>query len=151
MALGKVISGKITQYDKILHYPSEIEAMVKSIQMHDDDVKESIFPGRVGLSLKNIKHDEITRGDILSNDTAIKTVTEITIDFKQNQFFKETLSENQMCLVNIGLQIKAAKFASISPLKLIFEKPVIIIPGDVCVLLKPESNSVRIIGSGIPQ
>jgi selenocysteine-specific translation elongation factor len=119
--------------------------------MHDDDVKESIFPGRVGLSLKNIKHDEITRGDILSNDTAIKTVTEITIDFKQNQFFKETLSENQMCLVNIGLQIKAAKFTSISPLKLIFEKPVIIIPGDVCVLLKPESNSVRIIGSGIPQ
>jgi len=151
VALGKVISGKITQYDKILHYPSEIEAMVKSIQMHDDDVKESIFPGRVGLSLKNIKHDEITRGDILSNDTAIKTVTEITIDFKQNQFFKETLSENQMCLVNIGLQIKAAKFASISPLKLIFEKPVIIIPGDICVLLKPESNSVRIIGSGIPQ
>ena len=151
VALGKVISGKITQYDKILHHPSEIEVMVKSIQMHDDDVKESIFPGRVGLSLKNIKHDEITRGDILSNDTAIKTVTEITIDFKQNQFFKETLSENQMCLVNIGLQIKAAKFASISPLKLIFEKPVIIIPGDVCVLLKPESNSVRIIGSGIPQ
>ena len=151
VALGKVISGKITQYDKILHYPSEIEAMVKSIQMHDDDVKESIFPGRVGLSLKNIKHDEITRGDILSNDTAIKTVTEIIIDFKQNQFFKETLSENQMCLVNIGLQIKAAKFASISPLKLIFEKPVIIIPGDVCVLLKPESNSIRIIGSGIPQ
>ena len=151
VALGKVISGKITQYDKILHYPSEIEAMVKSIQMHDDDVKESIFPGRVGLSLKNIKHDEITRGDILSNDTTIKTVTEIIIDFKQNQFFKETLSENQMCLVNIGLQIKAAKFASISPLKLIFEKPVIIIPGDVCVLLKPESNSVRIIGSGIPQ
>ena len=151
VALGKVISGKITQYDKILHHPSEIEVMVKSIQMHDDDVKESIFPGRVGLSLKNIKHDEITRGDILSNDTAIKTVTEITIDFKQNQFFKETLSENQMCLVNIGLQIKAAKFTSISPLKLIFEKPVIIIPGDVCVLLKPESNSVRIIGSGIPQ
>tara|TARA_B110000014_G_scaffold38412_1_gene24922 strand:- start:1966 stop:2886 length:921 start_codon:yes stop_codon:yes gene_type:complete len=151
VALGKVISGKVTQYDKILHYPSEIEAMVKSIQMHDDDVKVAIFPGRVGLSLKNIKHDEITRGDILSNDTAIKTVTEITIDFKQNQFFKETLSENQMCLVNIGLQIKAAKFASISPLKLVFEKPVIIIPGDVCVLLKPESNSVRIIGSGIPQ
>ena len=56
-----------------------------------------------------------------------------------------------MCLVNIGLQIKAAKFASVSPMKLIFEKPVIVMPEDVCVLLKPESNSVRIIGSGIPQ
>ena len=87
VALGKVLSGKITQYDKINHYPSEIEAMVKSIQMHDDDVKESVSPARVGLSLKNIKHDEITRGDVLSNDPSIKTVTEITIDFKQNQFF----------------------------------------------------------------
>ena len=151
VALGKVLSGKITQYDKIQHYPSEIEAMVKSIQMHDDDVKESISPARVGLSLKNIKHDEITRGDVLSNDTSIKTVTQITIDFKQNQFFKATLAENQMCLVSIGLQIKAAKFASISPMKLIFEKPIIVMPGDVCVLLKPESNTVRIIGSGTPQ
>jgi len=24
-------------------------------------------------------------------------------------------------------------------------------PGDVCVLLKPESNTIRIIGSGSPQ
>ena len=151
VALGKVLSGKITQYDKLQHYPSEIEAMVKSIQMHDDDVKESVSPARVGLSLKNIKHDEITRGDVLSNDTAIKTVTEITIDFKQNQFFKATLAENQMCLVSVGLQIKAAKFVSVSPMKLTFEKPVIIMPGDVCVLLKPESNMIRIIGSGKPQ
>ena len=151
VALGKVLSGKITQYDKIQHYPSEIEAMVKSIQMHDDDMKESISPARVGLSLKNIKHDEITRGDILSNDMTIKIVTEITMDFKQNQFFKATLAENQMCLVSVGLQIKAAKFASISPMKLIFEKPVIVMPDDVCVLLKPESNAVRIIGSGVPQ
>ncbi len=151
VALGKVLSGKVTQYDKILHYPSKIEVMVKSIQMHDDDVKDSVSPARVGLSLKNIKHDEITRGDLLSNDSTVNIATEITIDFKQNQFFKETISENQMCLVNIGLQIKAAKFASISPLKLVFEKPVIIMPDDVCVLLKPESNSVRIIGSGVPQ
>ena len=151
VALGKVLSGKVTQYDKILHHPSKTEAMIKSIQMHDDDVKDSVCPARVGLSLKNIKHDEITRGDILSNDSEINVATEITINFKQNQFFKETISENQMCLVNIGLQIKAAKFASISPVKLIFEKPVVIMPDDVCVLLKPESNSVRIIGSGAPQ
>ena len=149
--LGKVTNGTIKQYDNLKLYPHNIDVLIKSIQMHDDDVKESISPARVGLSLKNIKHDEITRGDILSNDTSIKTVTEITIDFKQNQFFKATLAENQMCLVSVGLQIKAAKFASVSPMKLTFEKPVIVMPGDVCVLLKPESNTIRIIGSGIPQ
>ena len=56
-----------------------------------------------------------------------------------------------MCLVSVGLQIKAAKFTSVSPMKLTFEKPVIIMPDDVCVLLKPESNTVRIIGSGTIQ
>ena len=65
VALGKVLCGTVTQYDKILHYPSKTEAMVKSIQMHDDDVKDSVCPAREGLSLNNKKHDEITRGDIL--------------------------------------------------------------------------------------
>ena len=66
VALGKVLSGKITQYDKIPHYPSEIEAMVKSIQMHDDDVKESISPARVGLSLKTVSYTHLTLPTICS-------------------------------------------------------------------------------------
>mgnify|MGYP003319440941 CR=1 FL=1 len=54
VALGKVISGKVSQYDKLLHLPSKTEVLVKSIQMHDDDVKESVSPARVGLSLIHI-------------------------------------------------------------------------------------------------
>ena len=157
MIKGTVIEGyKKVEHDKIKDELANFTVVKKDgstsiVIDHTFDVKESISPARVGLSLKNIKHDEITRGDVLSNDTSIKTVTEITIDFKQNQFFKATLAENQMCLVSVGLQIKAAKFASVSPMKLTFEKPVIVMHGDVCVLLKPESNTVRIIGSGAPQ
>ena len=86
VALGKVISGKISQYDKLTHLQSGAEVMVKSIQMHDDDVKEAVSPARVGLSLKNIKPDEITRGDILSNDNSVNILNEISLDFKKNQF-----------------------------------------------------------------
>ena len=148
VALGKVLSGKITQYDKLIHLQSGIEVMVKSIQMHDDDVKDAISPARVGLSLKNIKPDEITRGDILSNDNSVKILDEISLDFKQNQFYKNTISENEMCLVNIGMQIKAGKFVSISPVKLKLDKPIAILPNHMCILLKPESQSIRIIGKG---
>ena len=122
--------------------------MVKSIQMHDDDVNDAISPARVGLSLKNIKPDEITRGDILSNDNSVKILDEISLDFKQNQFYKNTISENEMCLVNIGMQIKAGKFVSISPVKLKLDKPIAILPNHMCILLKPESQSIRIIGKG---
>ena len=86
VALGKVLSGKIKQYDKLVHLHSDTEVMVKSIQMHDDDIIEAVSPARVGLSLKNIKPDEITRGDILSNDDSVKILNELSLDFKKNQF-----------------------------------------------------------------
>ena len=148
VALGKVISGKISQYDKLTHLQSGAEVMVKSIQMHDDDVKEAVSPARVGLSLKNIKPDDISRGDILTTDDSIEITNELLLDFKQNQFYKNIISENEMCLVSIGMQIKAGKFLSISPLKLKLDKPIVVLPHDVCILLKPESQSIRIIGSG---
>jgi hypothetical protein len=46
------------------------------------------------------------------------------------------------------LQIKAAKFLSISPLKLTFEKPIVCKKDQIVVILKPESTSIRILGSG---
>ncbi len=53
-----------------------------------------------------------------------------------------------MCLVSIGMQIKAAKFKSIHPLILEFEKPVVCDKNEIYVILKPVSLAVRIIGSG---
>ena len=148
VALGKVVSGKVSQYDKLFHLPTKTEILVKSIQMHDDDVKESVSPARVGLSLKNIKPEDVSRGDVLSADGSPKIVNELSLDFKQNQFYKNNISENEMCLVSVGMQIKAGKFKSVSPVQIILDKPIVILPQDICVLLKPESQSVRIIGSG---
>ncbi len=53
-----------------------------------------------------------------------------------------------MCLASIGMQIKAAKFKSIHPVILEFEKPVVCDKNEICVILKPESSTVRILGSG---
>ena len=122
--------------------------MVKSIQMHDEPVEEASSPARVGLSIKGAKPEEISRGDILCEDDSIPVKSEIELDFKKNPFYKGDVSENQMCMVNIGLQIKAAKFSSVNPLKLSFEKPAVCDKTDTCVILKPESTSIRILGSG---
>jgi selenocysteine-specific translation elongation factor len=122
--------------------------MIKSIQMHDDDIKQANCPARVGLSLKGIKPNEVGRGDIITSDESLIMKTEIEIDFKQSPFYKGEISVNQMCLVNVGLQIKAAKFSSVSPVKLTLEKPIICKKNDICLFIKPESTTVRIIGSG---
>ncbi len=146
--LGKITNGKIKQYDNLKLYPAGIDVLIKSIQMHDDPVAESICPARVGLAVKGVKPDEVGRGDIISEEGAVEIKTEIELDFKKNPFYKNDISENQGCLVNIGLQIKSAKFTSISPLKLTFEKPIVYKKDQIAVLLKPESVTIRIIGSG---
>lgn len=146
--LGKVTCGKIKQYDNLKLYPSNLDVMIKSIQMHDDPVEESVFPARVGLAVKGVKPDEVSRGDIISQENAVLINTEIELDFTKSPFYKSDISEGQMCLVSIGLQIKAAKFSSISPLKLSFEKPISYHVGDIAVILKPESTTIRILGSG---
>ena len=149
--LGKVTNGKIKQYDNLKLYPAGIDVLIKSIQMHDDPVPESICPARVGLAVKGVKPDDVGRGDIISEEGAVDVKTEIELDFQKSPFYKNDIAENQGCLVNIGLQIKAAKFTSISPLKLTFEKPVVCKTGQIAIILKPESTTIRILGSGAIQ
>ena len=149
--LGKVTCGKIKQYDNLKLYPAGIDVLIKSIQMHDDPVDESICPARVGLAVKGVKPDEVGRGDVISEEGSFEVKSEIKLDFKKNQFYKGEIVENQGCLVNVGLQIKAAKFSSLYPLTLTFEKPIVFKPGNIAVILKPESTTIRILGSGIIQ
>ena len=146
--LGKVTNGTIKQYDNLKLYPAGIDVLIKSIQMHDDPVTESICPARVGLAVKGAKPDEVSRGDIISTDGAVDVKTEIELDFQKSPFYKNDIAENQGCLVSIGLQIKSAKFSSISPLRLSFEKPIVCKKGQIAVILKPESLTIRILGSG---
>ena len=148
VVLGKVLQGTVNQYDNLVHLPSGADVMVKSIQMHDDDVKQAVCPARVGLSLKGIKPDEVGRGDIITSDKSLEVKSGIEVDFKQSPFYKGEISVNQMCLVSVGLQIKAAKFSSVSPVKLTLDKPIICRKNDICLLVKPESTTIRVIGSG---
>ena len=146
--LGKVTNGTIKQYDNLKLYPAGIDVLIKSIQMHDDPVTESICPARVGLAVKGVKPDDVGRGDVISKEGAVDIDTELELDFQKNPFYKNDIAENQGCLVNVGLQIKSAKFTSISPLKLAFEKPIVYKKGEIAVILKPESTTIRILGSG---
>jgi selenocysteine-specific translation elongation factor len=146
--LGKVEQGKIKQYDTLKLLPAGIDVLIKSLQMHDDPVEEAASPGRVGLAVKGVTPEQVNRGDILCMPESERVLTEIEIDFKKSQFYKGEIGENQMCLVNVGLQIKPAKFSSLNPMKLVLEKPLVCNKNDICVILKPESQSSRLLGNG---
>jgi len=146
--LGKVAQGKVKAYDKLKLLPKGSEVVVKSIQMHDDNVEEAISPARVGLAVKGVGPDDVQRGDQLCIGDGIQVSQDITLNYLQNKFFKENVAENQTFLTSIGLQIRAAKIISMNPMKLSLNKPVTTVKDDVCVILKPESLAIRIVGSG---
>ena len=146
--LGKVVQGKVKQYDTLKLFPKGMDVMVKSIQMHDDTVAEAVSPARVGIAAKGVTPDDIQRGDILCLPDTVVTSQEIEIDYIPSKFFKDTLAANQMFLASMGLQIRPVKIVSLNPMKLSLGKPASYEKGDVCVILKPESTSIRIVGSG---
>lgn len=146
--LGKLSQGTIKVYENLKLFPKGADVVVKSIQMHDDSVENASSPARVGLAVKGVVPDDVQRGDMLCMPNTIQISQEIEIDYVQNKFFKDKVAENQMFLVSIGLQIRPIKIMSVNPMKLSLGKPIVYQKGDTCVLLKPESASVRIVGSG---
>jgi selenocysteine-specific translation elongation factor len=146
--LGKVTNGTIKQYDNLKLYPQNIDVLIKSIQMHDDPVTDSVCPARVGIAVKGAKPDDVGRGDVICGEDVVDVKTEIELDFKKSPFYKNDIAENQGCLVSIGLQIKAGKFSSVSPLKLTFEKPVVCKKNDIHVILNHDNTPIVILVCG---
>jgi selenocysteine-specific translation elongation factor len=151
VVLGILKQGAIRVHDELVLFPQKKKVIIKSIQMHDQNVEESYSPARVGLALTNVSFSEINRGDILSNFNHITSADqELTMDFNKVPFYKNDLSENHTYLLSIGTQIRPAKIEKLEDhkLKILSEKIFSFKAGDSAILLNPDSKSIRIVGSG---
>ncbi len=63
---GTLISGSISEGDRVEIYPRKIETRVRSIQVHEKNVKTAYAGQRVAINIANVKLDEIQRGDVLT-------------------------------------------------------------------------------------
>jgi selenocysteine-specific translation elongation factor len=151
VALGVVRQGTVKVYDELVLAPAMKPVLVKSIQMHDDPVQSSSSPARVGLALKGVTAEDISRGDIICAEGAVHVaVDSIAAKFSKSPFYKGELLDNQMYMLSIGMQVRPAKIkiAGDGMLQILVEKPVAYQNGQTCVLLKPDNQGTRIIGKG---
>jgi selenocysteine-specific translation elongation factor len=154
VALGSIKRGRINTYDELKLYPLNKTILIKSIQIHDDPVNTAQMPSRVGLAIKGASAKEISRGDVLSSiSSEIVKIAEkqFEIKFTKNSYFKEEIHENQNYMITVGLQTRTVKLKVIdeSNIFVTIEKPVAYADGDICVLFKPDSKTMRIVGHGI--
>jgi selenocysteine-specific translation elongation factor len=62
VALGLVTRGTVHAHDKLRLFPDPRIVELRSIQVHDVDVKEAGAGERVGLALRGVEADELSRG-----------------------------------------------------------------------------------------
>lgn len=150
VVLGVVRQGTVKAYDELTILPQNKGILVKSIQMHDDPAESSSSPARVGLAIKGLSANDISRGDLICAQGAAQVSSgPLKTKFEKSPFFKGDLAENQMYMLSVGLQIRPVRVKQSDDfLELTPEKPLVYAPGQVCVLLKPDSPSTRIIGKG---
>ena len=152
VVLGTVKQGEIKTYDELVLSPSNKTVVIKSIQMHDDPVNTSKKNSRVGLAIKGASAKDISRGDVITSPGFAKIATaNFQLTFIKNPYFKEEISETQNYMMSVGLQIRTVKIKKMSDsnLSISFEKPLAFVKNDLCVLFKPDSKSMRIMGHGI--
>ncbi|OBZ34722.1 EF-Tu/IF-2/RF-3 family GTPase [Methanohalophilus sp. DAL1] len=81
VVLGIVEQGTVNAKEKLTAYPADKPLEVRSIQMHDEDVKNAPAGARVGLALKGVQSKDIERGFIISEkeEVAESLVLECTL------------------------------------------------------------------------
>jgi selenocysteine-specific elongation factor len=73
VVLGIVTHGTIKEHDKLILYPTERPAEIRSIQSNDVDMKSAPAGTRVGLALKGVQSKEFDRGYLLSQKEEVAT------------------------------------------------------------------------------
>jgi len=153
VALGVVKQGSVKVYDELVLMPGKKNVLIKSIQMHDDPAETSSSPSRVGLAIKGASADDISRGDVICAPDAVKVSSgTINVKFAKSPFFKGELPENHTYMISVGMQIRSVKIKLEGDiLQANLEKAIAYLPEQTCVLLKPDSQSTRIVGKGTIQ
>jgi len=156
VVLGVIKQGAVKTFDRLKVLPSGKDILVKSIQMHDDPVTECKSPARVGLAVKGVDAEDISRGDIICSPGSlnIKVATDaIPAGFIKSPYYKGNLTESQTYVISVGIQVKPVKikYNDTRTIEIIPEKPLVFFSGQSYALLKPDDLGTRIIAKGIIQ
>ncbi|WP_407355223.1 EF-Tu/IF-2/RF-3 family GTPase [Methanolobus sp. WCC5] len=110
VVLGVVMQGTLNAKDKMIAYPAKKELEIRSIQMHDVDVKSAPCGARVGLALKGVQSKDIDRGFVISREEQV--ATDLVLRCTLSPLAKE-FNVNDMLHLYTGLQSSPVRVTEI--------------------------------------
>jgi selenocysteine-specific translation elongation factor len=133
VALGFVQRGTLRAHDRLRLWPSEKEVEIRSVQSQDVDVREAPTGTRVGVALKGVDPDEISRGEVLAPPTGRTIGNRFVLgDRKDSRYYRGRVENGAQLQFMAGLQLVPGRLESVSPerLELTTDRPVVADRGD---------------------
>ena len=146
VALGIAQQGIVRVHQKLCFLPSGMEAEVKSIQVQDVDVKEAEASSRVGLSLRGVEAEDVSKGD-LAVEEKFPSANKIEASITLTKFYKGDITGPQFFVLS-GLKYVACKAKKLPSgnFELELTAPRSLRQGDTLCVFLPEAMP-RAIGS----
>jgi len=152
VALGILKRGTIRVHDKLKFFPKGLECDVRSIQVHDEDVKEANEGDRFGVCFKGTASSQVDRGFVIANEAKIGK--EIEAEVEATKFLREPLKDGETLHACVGLQFEPCKIIVDGGLKagekkrakIALEKEIAWTGEDVMVLTRLNATGLRFVG-----
>jgi selenocysteine-specific translation elongation factor len=145
VALGIVQQGTVKVHDKLVLSPSGVQFEVKSIQVQDENVADAEASSRVGLNMKGIESEVVSKGDVASIEK-IPAANKMEAAVSLSKFFKGNFEAVQFFVIS-GLKFAASKAKKIGEGRYEIElsAPLCLRAGEEAVLFFPDA-APRVIG-----
>jgi selenocysteine-specific translation elongation factor len=137
VALGFVRQGTLRPHAALRLYPTDRTVEVRSVQVHDVDVKEAASGERVGVALKGVEVDELARGQLLAPEGELRVGTTLEGSAGHvSPYYRGDLVAGAQLHALIGLQFVPAAVTSHEGERIVVEtdRPVAWGRGDALVL-----------------
>lgn len=98
---GTLVEGTVEKGDKLILYPKEKEAVVRSVQVHSKDVDAAYGGQRVALNV-TLKKDEIEIGDVFGAPHSLPVTAQIDVSLAMFRSTSRILQNGSRVHVNYG-------------------------------------------------
>lgn len=111
--LGFVISGEIRKHMHLSSYPSGKKVEIRSIQIMDVDFETAVPYSRVGLAVKGVEPEEVSKGTILHEDE-LQFSDSIRLDVRVNPSIKNRTQLGEKIQLNFLFSNVNAEVSDVS-------------------------------------
>ena len=159
VSLGIVDQGIVKKHQELIILPSGKKTIVRSIQMHDNDVDTAGSGSRVGLALKNADPDDVGRGCILTEAGNLSVAEELNLKITVSKFWRDTLKDGTVVHIATGMQFITGtvsmegelKAGEVGNIQVKLDGKMVLDNSDTIVVTWLESSGPRILGSATLQ